>query len=110
MSPQRIFVAYLFDNLATVFFAVFMSLSATVYLKMQKRYSARIIDGISNFDSCDEYPISEYLIQLEKAKKVPHLITKMYEPFWRTKFALLASVLGVIIPLDIFFFYYSSIF
>lgn len=50
-------VSYLFDNPATVFFAVFMSFWATVYLEMWKRYSARITYrwDLSNLDKY-EYP------------------------------------------------------
>ncbi|RWS28853.1 anoctamin-1-like protein, partial [Leptotrombidium deliense] len=51
-------MTYLFDNPATVFFAVFMSLWATVYLEMWKRYSARITYrwDLSTFDMFEEYP------------------------------------------------------
>lgn len=55
---------YLFDNPATVFFAIFMSLWATVYLEMWKRYSARITYrwDLSNFDAAEEFPRPEYLV------------------------------------------------
>lgn len=55
---------YLFDNPATVFFAIFMSLWATVYLEMWKRYAARITYrwDLSNFDAVEEYPRPEYLV------------------------------------------------
>jgi anoctamin-1 len=55
---------YLFDNPATVFFAIFMSLWATVYLEMWKRYSARITYrwDLSNFDAVEEFPRPEYLV------------------------------------------------
>lgn len=117
-SCQYTRVAYLFDNPATVFFAVFMSLWATVYLELWKRYSARITYrwDLSNFDKYEEFPRPEYLAKLSKGgKKRLNIITKMYEPyipFWRKQFPLtvlsgavvlfmvmvaLASVLGVII-------------
>lgn len=34
-------ISFLFDNPATVFFAVFMSLWATIFLELWKRYSER---------------------------------------------------------------------
>lgn len=57
-------ITYLFDNPATVFFAVFMTMWATVYLEMWKRYSARITYrwDLSNFDAAEEYPRPEYLV------------------------------------------------
>lgn len=111
-------VSYLFDNPATVFFAIFMSLWATVYLEMWKRYSARITYrwDLSNFDRFEEYPRPEYLARISKGeKKRLNVITKMYEPyvpFWKKQmpytvlsggivfflvFVALASVLGVIV-------------
>ena len=100
---------YLFDNPATVFFAIFMSLWATVYLEMWKRYAARITYrwDLSNFDAVEEYPRPEYLVilcqffnyfylfyysVLLKARlsnvntKKLNVITRMYEPyipFWK---------------------------
>ena len=111
-------VSYLFDNPATVFFAVFMSFWATVYLEMWKRYSARITYrwDLSNLDKHEEYPRPEYLSKLSKGgKKRLNIITKMYEPyvpFWSRQFpntllsgsvvfllviVALGSVLGVIV-------------
>lgn len=110
--------AYLFDNPATVFFAVFMSLWATVYLEMWKRYSARITHkwDLSNFDAFEEYPRPEYLARLSNAeKKKLNVITRMYEPYvpyWQKQLpytilsvsivclliiVALASVVGVIV-------------
>ncbi|KAJ6217834.1 hypothetical protein RDWZM_008991 [Blomia tropicalis] len=80
---------YLFDNPATVFFAIFMSLWATVYLEMWKRYAARITYrwDLSNFDAVEEYPRPEYLARLSNVKnRKLNVITRMYEPyipFWR---------------------------
>ena len=80
---------YLFDNPATVFFAIFMSLWATVYLEMWKRYSARITYrwDLSNFDAVEEYPRPEYLARLSNvSNRRLNVITRMYEPyipFWR---------------------------
>jgi anoctamin-1 len=73
-------ISFLFDNAATVFFAVFMSVWATVYLEMWKRYSARITYrwDLSNFDKFEEYPRPEYLAKLSRGeKKKLNIITKM---------------------------------
>lgn len=73
-------ISFLFDNAATVFFAVFMSVWATVYLEMWKRYSARITYrwDLSNFDKFEEYPRPEYLAKLAHGeKKKLNVITKM---------------------------------
>lgn len=63
---------YLFDNPATVFFAIFMSLWATVYLEMWKRYAARITYrwDLSNFDAVEEYPRPEYLVTLTQPPRL----------------------------------------
>lgn len=95
-------VAYLFDNPATVFFAVFMSIWATVYLEMWKRYSARITYrwDLSNFDKFEEYPRPEYLAKISKGeKKKLNVITKMYEPyvpFWRKQLPYTALSVGIV--------------
>ena len=110
--------SYLFDNLATVLFTIFMSLWSTVYLEMWKRYSNRITYrwDLSTFDTFEEYPRPEYLAKLTKAeKKKLNLLTKAYEPyvpFWKKQLpytilsssvvvllilVALASVVGVII-------------
>lgn len=103
-------VQYLFDNPATVFFAIFMSLWATIYLEMWKRYSARITYrwDLSNFDAAEEYPRPEYLARMSNVeKKKLNIITRMYEPYipyWKKQLPhtiLSASIvgLGVIIAL-----------
>ncbi len=58
--------SYLIDNPSTVVFAVFMSLWATVYTEMWKRYSARITYkwDLSDFDASEEYPRPEYLVNI----------------------------------------------
>ena len=117
-SCEQAKVSHLFDNPATVFFAVFMSVWATVYLEMWKRYSAKITYrwDLSNFDKFEEYPRPEYLSKLSRGeKKKLNLITKMYEPyvpFWKKQLphtllsggvvfflvlVALISVLGVIV-------------
>lgn len=72
---------YLFDNPATVFFAIFMSLWATVYLEMWKRYSARITYrwDLSHFDALEEYPRPEYLVRAI-AFRNDHLIFFLFLP------------------------------
>ena len=67
---------YLFDNPATVFFAIFMSLWATVYLEMWKRYAARITYrwDLSNFDAVEEYPRPEYLVIWVKFLETHYLL------------------------------------
>ena len=56
--------SYLLDNPSTVVFAVFMSLWATFYLEMWKRYSAKITYkwDLSDFDGHEEFPRPEYLV------------------------------------------------
>ena len=56
--------SYLFDNLSTVVFAIFMSLWATLYLEMWKRYSAKVTYkwDLTEFDAIEEYPRPEYLV------------------------------------------------
>lgn len=64
-------LSYLFDNGATVFFVVFMSLWGAMFLEMWKRYSARITYqwDLSGFDSLEENSRPEYLARLSKIKK-----------------------------------------
>lgn len=110
--------AYLFDNGTTVFFAVFMSFWAVLFLEMWKRYSAEITHrwDLTGFDHQEEHPRPQYLARLThvKAKRV-NVVTQTLEPrvpFWRIKVpaALLsislilllvsmamASVMGVIL-------------
>lgn len=104
--------------LFAVFFAVFMSLWATVFLEMWKRYSSRITHrwDLSTFDTFEDYPRPEFLARLSKSeKKKLNVITRMYEPyvpFWKKQLPYtilsgsvvlllivlaLASVLGVIV-------------
>ena len=66
--------AYLFDNPTTVFFAVFMSLWAALFLEMWKRYSAEITHrwDLTGFDHQEEHPRPQYFARLAHitAKKV----------------------------------------
>ncbi|XP_067142295.1 anoctamin-1-like [Centruroides vittatus] len=81
---------YLFDNAATTFYAVFISIWGTVFLELWKRYSARITYrwDLAGYDSTDEHPRPEYLARLADAKKKLNVVTGMYEPyipFWRKR-------------------------
>lgn len=110
--------SYLFDNPATVFYAIFMSLWSCVFLELWKRYSSRITFrwDLSSWDTYEETVRPEFLARLTKTeKKKLNLITKMYEPytpFWKQRLpytilsssvvillilVALASVIGVII-------------
>ncbi|CAG2169747.1 unnamed protein product, partial [Oppiella nova] len=73
--------SYLLDNYGTVVFAVFMSLWATFYLEMWKRYSAKITYkwDLSDFDAHEEYPRPEYLARLaanQKSKRKLNVVTR----------------------------------
>ncbi|XP_076445347.1 anoctamin-1-like isoform X2 [Babylonia areolata] len=82
----------IFDNAATVFFAIFMSLWGTLFLEFWKRKEATIQYkwDLTNFVSEEEPPRPEYLSKLEDWQtmkvnpvtglKEPHL------PFWRRRF------------------------
>lgn len=84
-------IAYLFDNPTTVFFAVFMSFWATLFLEMWKRYSAEITHrwDLTGFDVHEEHPRPEYLARLTHVqRKRINVITHQVEPevpFWRMK-------------------------
>ena len=58
--------SFMFGNTTTILFAVFMSLWATIYLEMWKRYSAEISHkwDLSDFSSVDEYPRPEFLVRI----------------------------------------------
>ncbi|KAF5304573.1 hypothetical protein FQA39_LY09624 [Lamprigera yunnana] len=84
-------IVYVIDNPATLFFAVFMSFWAALYLELWKRYSAEITHrwGLTGFDVQCEPPRPEYLTKLTKAKKHKvNFVTQLNEPvvpFWRVK-------------------------
>ncbi|XP_005184747.1 anoctamin-1 isoform X2 [Musca domestica] len=84
-------ISYLIDNPSTVFFAVFMSFWATLFLELWKRYSAEITHrwDLTGFDVHEEHPRPQYLAKLQH---LPHTrtdyVTNMREPtvpFWRMK-------------------------
>ncbi|XP_050316661.1 anoctamin-1 isoform X1 [Bactrocera neohumeralis] len=94
-------ITYLFDNPSTVFFAVFMSFWATLFLELWKRYSAEITHrwDLTGFDVHEEHPRPEYLSRLGHVKNTRtriDYVTNIQEPvvpFWRMKFP--ATILSV---------------
>ncbi|GLV37940.1 subdued [Carabus blaptoides fortunei] len=84
-------VTYLFDNATTVFFAIFMSFWATLFLELWKRYSAEITHrwDLTGFDVQEEHPRPHYLARLSHIKRVQmNVVTNTMEPqvpFWRMR-------------------------
>lgn len=84
-------IVHVIDNPATIFFAVFMSFWAALYLELWKRYSAEVTHrwGLTGFDVQCEPPRPEYLTRLVNAKKQKlNVVTQLNEPsvpFWRVK-------------------------
>ena len=92
-------VAYLFDSPTTVFFAVFMSFWAVLFLEMWKRYSAEITHrwDLTGFDTQEEHPRPQYLARLAHITSTRiNVVTRTIEPrapYWRMKFpATLLSI------------------
>lgn len=84
-------ITYLIDNPSTVFFTIFMSFWATLFLELWKRYSAEITHrwDLTGFDVHEEHPRPQYLARL---KHLPNTridyVTNRNEPtvpFWRMK-------------------------
>lgn len=84
-------ISYLIDNPSTVFFAVFMSFWATLFLELWKRYSAEITHrwDLTGFDVHEEHPRPQYLAKLQHLPPTrTDYVTNMKEPtvpFWRVK-------------------------
>eukprot|EP00092_Neocalanus_flemingeri_P069742 GFUD01085523.1.p1 GENE.GFUD01085523.1~~GFUD01085523.1.p1 ORF type:complete len:945 (+),score=222.25 GFUD01085523.1:241-3075(+) len=82
---------YFFDNGTTVFFAVFMSLWAVIFLEFWKRYSAEITHrwDVFGYDPEEEHPRPEYLVELRDVEeRTINFITQTSEPkppFWKMK-------------------------
>merc|ERR550519_3241139 len=84
---------YMFDNVATIVFAVFMSLWSAVFLEVWRRYSAEICHrwDVFGFDPEDDHPRPAYLLQLKDVKPEDweeNFVTREREPFppfWRMK-------------------------
>ncbi|XP_060647312.1 anoctamin-1 isoform X2 [Drosophila nasuta] len=84
-------ITYLIDNPSTIFFAVFMSFWATLFLELWKRYSAEITHrwDLTGFDVHEEHPRPQYLARLEHIEPTrTDYVTNIKEPtvpFWRMK-------------------------
>ncbi|CAG0884101.1 unnamed protein product [Darwinula stevensoni] len=84
-------ITYLFDNPATLFFAIFMSFWSAMFLEFWKRYSAEISHqwDLTGFDIREEHPRPEYLARLSSMQEQRlNYVTKMLEPhvsFWKMK-------------------------
>ncbi|XP_053669255.1 anoctamin-4 [Anopheles marshallii] len=85
-------LAHIFDNEMTIVFSIFMSVWATLYLEMWKRYSSKIQHrwGITEYCSLAEPPRPQYLSRLKNIKKMMfNIATGAQEPsppFWTKKF------------------------
>ncbi|XP_055540027.1 anoctamin-5-like isoform X2 [Wyeomyia smithii] len=85
-------LAYIFDNNFTIVFAVFMSIWATLYLEMWKRYSSALQHrwGVTDYCSLAEPPRPQYLARLKNSKKtIFNIVTGTQEPsppFWSKRF------------------------
>ncbi|XP_049545393.1 anoctamin-5-like isoform X3 [Anopheles darlingi] len=85
-------LAHIFDNEMTIVFSIFMSIWATLYLEMWKRYSSKIQHrwGITEYCSLAEPPRPQYLARLKNIKKTMfNIATGAQEPsppFWTKKF------------------------
>ncbi|CAG0891673.1 unnamed protein product [Cyprideis torosa] len=98
-------ISYLFDNPATVFFAVFMSFWSALFLENWMRYSAEISHrwDLVGSDITEEHPRPEYLARLSAVKKKRlNYVTKMWEPyvsFWKKKVPYFLCSFGVVLLL-----------
>ena len=84
-------ITHLFDNPSTVIFSIFMSLWATLFLELWKRYSAEITHkwDLTGLDAQEEHPRPQYLARLAHIKKKSvNIITNTEEPkvpFWKMR-------------------------
>ncbi|XP_033214628.1 anoctamin-5-like [Belonocnema kinseyi] len=88
-------ITSLFDNPATLAFAIFMSFWSVLYLELWKRKSAELSYrwGLVGFDRSAEHPRPKYLkalanIKFFKVKEKVNLITREKEPhvsFWKVR-------------------------
>ncbi|XP_058123461.1 anoctamin-1-like [Anopheles ziemanni] len=84
-------VAYVFDNEGTILFSIFISIWAALYLRLWKRYIARIQYrwGVLDFSSMAEPPRPEYSARVKNCKRKKYnFYTKIEEPspsFWTQK-------------------------
>ncbi|KAL5275992.1 hypothetical protein ACFFRR_001674 [Megaselia abdita] len=83
---------YVIDNNYTVFYALFMSIWAVLYLEMWKRYSAKLIHrwGLTDFSSEVEHARPQYLERLKNSQckryNADANVLEPHAPFWRIKF------------------------
>ncbi|VEN38241.1 unnamed protein product [Callosobruchus maculatus] len=98
-------ITYLFDNPTTVFFAIFMSIWATLFLEMWKRYSAEITHrwDLTGFDIQEEHPRPQYLARLAHVKrKQMNVVTNTMEPhvpFWKIRVPMTIFSFSVVLLL-----------
>ncbi|KAG5872235.1 hypothetical protein JTB14_002995 [Gonioctena quinquepunctata] len=98
-------ITYLFDNPTTVFFAIFMSIWATLFLEMWKRYSAEITHrwDLTGFDIQEEHPRPQYLARLAHIKqKQVNVVTNTMEPqvpFWKLRVPMTIFSFSVVLLL-----------
>lgn len=84
-------VMYLFDNESTVFFAVFMSFWAALFLEFWKKYSREITHrwDVTGFTPEEEHARPEYLERLKNVEEFTvNFVTQTKEPkvpFWSRK-------------------------
>ena len=91
-------VGHLFDNGATVFFSVFMSIWATLFLEIWKRTQVRLSYEWGVYNLIDEYepPRPQFLLSVKD--KRPNPVTDKEEPYipTLTRFKRTLGGLGVI--------------
>lgn len=98
-------ITYLFDNPTTVFFAIFMSFWATLFLELWKRYSAEITHrwDLTGFDVQEEHPRPQYLARLSHVKRLQvNIVTNTMEPqvpFWKMRLPATILSFSVVILL-----------
>jgi len=95
--------SHMFDNGATVFFAVFMSLWGTIFLEFWKREQAGIQFqwNLTSFVEEEEPPRPEYLMRLQnceyRKKHVVSGVEEPYLPFWRRRVPVYVASLSVML-------------
>ncbi|XP_011697845.1 PREDICTED: anoctamin-1 isoform X2 [Wasmannia auropunctata] len=98
-------ITYLFDNPSTVFFSIFMSLWATLFLELWKKYSAEITHrwDLTGLDAQEEYPRPLYLARLAHVKKKSvNIVTNAEEPkvsFWKMRLPAMILSFSVVLLL-----------
>lgn len=95
--------SHMFDNGATVFFAVFMSLWGTIFLEFWKREQAGIQFrwNLTSFVEEEEPPRPEYLMRLQnchyRKKHCVSGVEEPYLPFWRRRVPVYVASLSVML-------------